>query len=101
MTEPTDAPNAAPEPLWGLLQPGERTTRVFSAPLQGTYVPLLQRIPHSGVRIAEQSDHDITLENTGSSMSPYLVLFPTQALLRAAAAGKELVGYFSGLRGKK
>lgn len=101
MTEPTDPTHENPTPLGGVLQPGERTTRRFSAPLGGDVVPVLQRVPYSGVRIAEQSAEDITLENTGDTMSPYLVLFVPKDLIHAVAAGRELIGSLSRLSGRK
>jgi hypothetical protein len=87
--------------LFGMLQAGERTTRVFSRELDDQHVAVLQRAPGSGVRIAEQSSTDIALENTGEAMSPYIVLFPTRAFVKAAAGTKELVSFLAGLRGGK
>lgn len=96
----TDQPGA-PMPIYGFLQPGERTERAFSCPLDDEHVAILQRTPGQDIRIAEQTDRSIVLENTGEGMAPYLVHFPTQAFVRAALGAKELVGYLAGLRGKK
>jgi hypothetical protein len=93
--------SSPPDALFGILQPGERTTRMFSRELDSEHAAILQRAPGSGLRIAEQASTEITLENTGDKPSPYIVLFPTKAFVRAAAGAKELVGFIAGLRGKR
>jgi hypothetical protein len=88
----TQAPPEPPTPLYGFLQPGEKATRVFSAELDADHAAVLQRIPHSGVRIAEQSSTDIVLENAGEGVSPYIVFFPSRSFVKTVVAGKEVVG---------
>ena len=93
--------NEGPDNLWGILQPGESTTRKFSCALGSGHAAVLQRVPHSGIRIVEQTADRIVLENTGPAPSPYLVLFPAKELVNALLGAKEVVTYLAGMRGKR
>lgn len=91
MTKPE---TGCPSPLYGILQPGERSTRRFSCPLDDNHVPLLQKLTGS-VRIAEQSAEEIVVENTGPSTAFFAVWFPTQQGARAVVGIGEVLGFIT------
>jgi len=96
----SDPRRGVPTALTGVLQPGERTERPFSVVLDDQHVALLLRVPGTEVRIAEQTDHSIILENQGETIAFYRVEFPTQQAVKALAGAWDVLAYATG-RGKK
>lgn len=89
-----------PRPIFGILAPGEETTRKFQ-PLPIGVMPLLQNFPGGSVSLVEQGVDFITVENTGPKRSPFTVLFVTQDQMKQLFLVKSAVDMVSEHRRKK
>jgi hypothetical protein len=88
-----------PSPLFGILAPGEKTTRSFPVLPTGV-MPLLQNFPGGAVRLVEWDDHSVTIENMGSARAPFSILFVTPAQIQKLAVLKQAFDGISELRKK-
>ncbi len=95
MNNPDDKVPQIPTAIWGVLQPGETTTRAYSCPLPEQYCAILQKKPGDQVSIVEQSDETITVTNQGPRPAFYLVLFLANASIRAVLGAKEVVTFLA------
>lgn len=78
-----------PDTIGGFLQVGETSTRQYSCPLAKEYAAVLQNQPGGGVKIVEQTNESITLENRGARVAGFLVHFPTLGMVQLFSGLKQ------------
>ncbi|KKK59625.1 hypothetical protein LCGC14_3032530 [marine sediment metagenome] len=79
-----------PRPLFGVLAPGERSTRKTSHAIPKSHIPIIQNKPGSQIVIVDFTNVSVTVENQGPGSSFYFVYFITEATLQTMSAAKQL-----------
>ena len=90
----------APAPIFGILPPGEKSTRKFPVLPVGV-MPLVQNFPGGQVALVEMGANFVTVENRGEGRGPFTILFVTQEQLQKLMLVKQAAGMVAELRKKK
>lgn len=84
----------APLPIFGIMQSGEKRTIPFGVLPKGV-MPIVQNYPGRTTRLVEQGPDSVTIQNTGTGISPFMVLFITQDQLSQMMTIKQVASFIA------
>lgn len=90
-------PMRAPLPIFGIMLSGEKRTIPFGV-LPNGVMPIVQNYPGRTTRLVEQGPDSVTIQNTGTRISPFMVLFVTQDQLMSMMTIKQVASTIAARR---